>query len=891
MAPAGDERLDRLDAPAKAALRWAWAMAITRTGSGDSEVDWTDLLAGILLADPRGSPARELLDHYGIPVGAMLRRDRGRPPSAEDLLEAIQQVPTDRAPPIADAVRLYESGIYKVDRLVSLRDLFWVMLADSRASGALFRELANRGVDEHEVVKSYEEFMRGNTTYGELLRERYPYRPRQVELPDYLADQPRTRGTSLDGLSDLVGIDGEVDAFAYLIASTRLVPPLAVGLFGDWGSGKSYFLRCLQRRIDRVARDAEANPPPKGSRPLFHPHIVQIEFNAWQYVGGDLWASLLEHLFRNLRRTGDDSDRLLEQRQNYWVHRVQGATTERDAAELKRKELEAKRDTARRQVKDLQLGRERALAKLEREQRERPLAGWRPSDELRRRIREATVASGITAVGERAEELTTELARAQDALRGLGSVLAPVRARGWRYQLVLWALIILPIAITFALKALNLGSLTAVTTTVASGLAALAGYVKLGTKVVADTTARIRQAEADLAEERTKLDSNVIEAERNLDKAQSELDAAVVAERKLAAAADEVAAELAATTPRRVLSEFIADRLASEDYRQHLGVPAIVRRDLERLSQLVAQQRENPDGDPVPDEYAIDRIVLYIDDLDRCPTELVIKVLEAVHLLLAFPLFVVVVAVDSRWLTRSLTEHYAAQFRGEGATPANYLEKIFQVPFQVLPVDSGVRQQILRGLLLPNLTNRQPATATKAAAVSDSVLQADEIPEFRELVSSFAGTGRHDQAWRAATGLTITPDELATIESVADLIGDTPRAAKRFVNIYLLVKSMGVNRGLTFPPDGQLALLLAIGTGLPTLADELFPRLMQPDPEAFAGIVATPHPQSHQLINWLDAHPDFKRSDMSGVADWVRLIARFRFASGDGVITTGPRVP
>jgi hypothetical protein len=38
--------------------------------------------------------------------------------------------------------------------------------------------------------------------------------------------------------------------------------------------------------------------------------------------------------------------------------------------------------------------------------------------------------------------------------------------------------------------------------------------------------------------------------------------------------------------------------------------------------------------------------VLYIDDLDRCPPRRVVEVLTAMQLLLALPLFVVVVAVD-----------------------------------------------------------------------------------------------------------------------------------------------------------------------------------------------------------------------------------------------------
>ena len=70
-------------------------------------------------------------------------------------------------------------------------------------------------------------------------------------------------------------------------------------------------------------------------------------------------------------------------------------------------------------------------------------------------------------------------------------------------------------------------------------------------------------------------------------------------------------------------------------------------------------------GDELP---RIDRIVVYIDDLDRCPPDRVVQVLEAVQLLLAVPLFVVVVAVDPRWLLRSLTVHYHELF--DAAYPA-----------------------------------------------------------------------------------------------------------------------------------------------------------------------------------------------------------------------------
>ena len=112
----------------------------------------------------------------------------------------------------------------------------------------------------------------------------------------------------------------------------------------------------------------------------------------------------------------------------------------------------------------------------------------------------------------------------------------------------------------------------------------------------------------------------------------------------------------------------------STDYRSRLGVLGVVRDDLRTIeaeitgNNLAATQTvdaDSPDtpttgtseGDNQPPARPLpNRIVLYIDDLDRCPPPKVLQVLEAVHLLLAFPIFVVFVAVDSRWLTSALTE-------------------------------------------------------------------------------------------------------------------------------------------------------------------------------------------------------------------------------------------
>jgi hypothetical protein len=161
-------------------------------------------------------------------------------------------------------------------------------------------------------------------------------------------------------------------------------------------------------------------------------------------------------------------------------------------------------------------------------------------------------------------------------------------------------------------------------------------------------------------------------------------------------------------TPAGTLAELVESRFASDDYRRELGIVSIVRQDFEKMSKLLRDHAERLEqGKADADErLAIGRIVLYIDDLDRCPPRKVVQVLEAVHVLLAFPLFVVVVGVDARWLSRSLAMRHPRQLALDeavvsdgAAAPRDYLEKIFQVPFWLEPLDTEAARRMLRGLL------------------------------------------------------------------------------------------------------------------------------------------------------------------------------------------------
>ena len=94
------------------------------------------------------------------------------------------------------------------------------------------------------------------------------------------------------------------------------------------------------------------------------------------------------------------------------------------------------------------------------------------------------------------------------------------------------------------------------------------------------------------------------------------------------------------------------------------------------------------------------KIVVFIDDLDRCLPPQGIKLLESIKLVLAQPGFVFVLAVDRRILEAYLTRRYEKVFGlGEYAVGGTqYLDKIVQLPLG-LPPHKGRFEDYINGLL------------------------------------------------------------------------------------------------------------------------------------------------------------------------------------------------
>ncbi|HKY03288.1 MAG TPA: P-loop NTPase fold protein, partial [Blastocatellia bacterium] len=356
--------------------------------------------------------------------------------------------------------------------------------------------------------------------------------------------------------------------------------------------------------------------------------------------------------------------------------------------------------------------------------------------------------------------------------------------------------------------------------------------------------------------------------------------------------------QLQQLTVNRQMADFIKARHQSTDYTRLLGTIARARSDFEKLSHLLASERDlghkpgaNLPGQPTavdPLLPRIDRIVLYIDDLDRCPERKVVEVLQAVHLLLAFPLFVVVVGVDSRWLLHSLKQHSRA-FRGLPAdiqshpedahwqsTPLNYLEKIFQIPFTLWPMEKEGFGNLIESLVTQQgarqggdaedkrqagreRTEQDEAEKSRAASVGGSasrVTTPTRTSGNPDPVKSTGDTGMHQYGSQGETQTAVNSEKQTSQEQSQDLAPEhllieewerdfmkrlygfipSPRSAKRFVNIYRILRAWVKDHEVeAFKGDknggGHRAalLLLAILIGYPDEATEVLGRLLDVD--------------------------------------------------------------
>jgi hypothetical protein len=596
---------------------------------------------------------------------------------------------------------------------------------------------------------------------------------------------PGFAGETTSGI-DQLGITHDARALAALLAAKSLDPPLAVGLYGEWGTGKTFFMRTLEAEI--AALDSLSCCR----------NVASVWFNAWHYAEGNLWASLVHHIFLSLHQEDSAQEKALSAALDK-IHGIQQAKEEALAQIGSASNAVA---TARDTVEDLEREREAALEKAGSITATDVWASVEISSELRTQLASAATQIGLTGIGDSAREMAKTAEHIRDTVRRSG-VLATARP-WWKSPLVAGLVVATLVALTGWVAALAagwnptwpatlVGTIGGTVTWLTRQARRLRALLAPAERIQAELDGKLAAAEADHR-------AKITDARRRLEAKEADLAAArtalLAAEQRVAAAQ----AELGELSGSRLLERYLSERAGSDDYRRHLGVVAQAHQDLRDLdehlrSALTDESAESP----------IDRIVLYIDDLDRCSPETVVRVLEAVHLLLALPMFIVVLGVDPNWLTKSLA---VSHLDGHRIRAGEYLEKIFQLTYRLPPMS----RQICADLLQHTAEATQPQLPTL-----DAVLQ--PTPEIR-LYAEKSHPVTRSFGLDYTQALTLKASEIGWIRLVAPLVGASPRRAKRFVNIYRISKARILSEpgGLLVDSAtrGLIVLVaLLLGTSLP----------------------------------------------------------------------------
>lgn len=731
---------------------------------------------------------------------------------------------------------------------------------------------------------------------------------------------------------DLLGVQAEARALARLVCSRRTSTPLSVGLFGDWGSGRSFFMSRLRGEIEarcaaftRVAGRLQAAGDERGLVALqdrWHGRVAQIAFDAWHFAEPNLWASLVTRVFDELATLVSPAEAIEDTRARLLAEVTEG----------KQRREEAKHEL---RAAEAQL----AEARAERERREAEVA--RAREELA--VVEAVGPTGMSMPAGDGEAMPVPRLSVPGPLAALRVTLRWVWTRGrWSRVALVVAVLLVVAGIVLAIAWWRgwwkswLDPSLALTTSAVGVCTGVVSTASAWWTIIQPRIDQARAAHAVYVTQRATAGGLLDRALQDLLRpsagalavARQRMEEAEVGLDSAKLAADEATEQLARA--RRMLQEleaghrfraFVKGRDEVDDYRRHLGLVSLVRDDFARLEQILEQvEREGPgDGELGP----LSRIVLYVDDLDRCEPARVVEVLQVLQLLASTPIFVVVVAADVRWLRRSLALHFDRLLRrdGDGAheeheggpTPRGVLEQLFQVPFSLRPIDAeGFASLVRRATARPGVSVVEARAAgerleaLRHAAADESVTEAaagSEPTEPEAAASSEPSRGREAERLAAATpeggdaleaelaqdaALVLEPAEIEFLQRLHAVVG-TPRLIKTLVATYRLLRAELDAAALrSFVADGTfrgVITLLAIQVGRSDEAARLFDALHRTQRATLGEVLralAEEAGSDRREARWralAAAVEDIGTADagVPALAEWTARIRRFSF--------------
>ncbi len=629
---------------------------------------------------------------------------------------------------------------------------------------------------------------------------------------------------------DYLNISKDVTAFARVVAAKSFEPPLAIALFGKWGSGKSFFMRKLKEQVEILSE--------KNANNMYCEGVVHIHFNAWSYLDANLWASFVSKIFEGLNEyitenslsdiakneieaelnsslnIAKEEMQILENRKNVIQNQIKLLEEKREILEkeLKKKTEELQKKTAWDIINETDKefkAKEKIIESLEKNS-----TYVKTEEELRKIIPEK--------YWNEPEEAYRQISSKYTFLKEFfrrGSAWKNLRWTFFILFIILFIPILLELSfiqiskINFTIPQVGLSFLVMLSTVWKRAeiiYKKLQPVVASFWKIKVDYEKKNKEALAKFYQEEKAMKLEIETSKDELKSIKEQIQKAETIK-------VDIEFKIKHAISTEALYSFIEKRSKSDDYQKHLGIISIIRRDFEILNDLFSDHqdefitREKGANFRSKFKKPLERIILYIDDLDRCPEDNVVQVLEAVNLLMAFPLFIVIVGVDQRWVKNALIKNYVLQFTGklkgsfdmktgvELIEPSDYLEKIFQVPFHLKDAPKQNVREMIKQLAISKPLMTKTSTTTTIGNIINPDAHQNKYEEFNtEHVESKIKITENNillkdefsnEHQEKIEFLELSSLEVELLQDMGDIVGPNPRALKRFVNIYKIIKA------------------------------------------------------------------------------------------------------
>jgi predicted KAP-like P-loop ATPase len=189
------------------------------------------------------------------------------------------------------------------------------------------------------------------------------------------------------------------------------------------------------------------------------------------------------------------------------------------------------------------------------------------------------------------------------------------------------------------------------------------------------------------------------------------------------------------------------------------------------------------------DTAKIERLVVIVDDLDRCLPSTAIDTLEAIRLFLFVPKTTFILAADENMIAYAVSKHFPELpiTIGQADYSKNYLEKLVQVPIRIPPLNKRETQIYIALLFIEHALKENKILRDKIIAISNKIISTPSCETtLRDSINTELGS-----IPEAIKDSLLLSEKIGSV--LAEGLKGNPRQIKRFLNtIMLRVRIAGV---------------------------------------------------------------------------------------------------